>query len=949
MKDQIQKLESEERKIKNSSKSSNDSHIVYQKYPKLLIFLIIGFILSFFIIIFLLKYLFIIKKEKNVEDNKETTIKEEEEENKENNENNSIEASYYTMAGKEIQLINPDEVGLKDNDYYIKEIEFISADKTNLRNLKLLTINNGKYLPLTSGILSTKIILKNKLRTLDNLFKDNKDLIKINLGNLNMEEVISMKSTFSGCSNLTEINLDGVNSSNLIKMENTFENCTELKNVNLSPLNTSNLENMTNIFSGCEKLETIDLTSFKHVFNDSFNGIKSKPDIIANELISNEIKNIFQKLFSIDINIIINIFDIDKQGECKIGENEKCKTCSRKIKSNCLTCNEGFYLPYYELDNKVCLPCNIIEHCISCYGEKDYIFCSLCESGYELEENKCQKKVVKNCIIGEKEKCRECSHILKDQCESCNEGYFLPEDGQNKSKCEKCDLDGCLQCFGTKRKYICLKCKEGYNFKNGFCEEETCSIGENEKCVSCRTEIGRKKECLTCNEGYFLPEDEQNKNKCERCDLDECLQCSGTKDNKKCLKCKEGYNIKNGVCEEETCSIGENEKCASCRSEIGRKKECLTCNEGYYINTNEKSFKCVKCSIMNCNSCYFHLNKEYCQTCKENFEAIKNPKGLIENCTCPSGLKYFHGLCVEKGNWLELEINIYDASQKYQILSTLYTRIQSNEIDVFINNSFVPSEKLEFSSNYEAIFYKFEHNGFYILKINIKKILNTMEWMFTNQHGAKSIRFLPGFDSSKVSNMDDIFSCSSFESIDMKYLDTSNLLSIEYFLYGADGVRFLDVSNFDTSKISNMKAMFGYNYNLQELDLSSFDTSNVVDCIKMFHDLSPNCIIKISNQFTKCRELIPFDNKIINIDDITCKKFNNCEKGSKETLFCYKCKIGYQLIDNNCIKQKCELGENEKCLSCNNIIGKEDECLECNEGYTISNLLDKKICTKCEK
>ena len=317
--------------------------------------------------------------------------------------------------------------------------------------------------------------------------------------------------------------------------------------------------------------------------------------------------------------------------------------------------------------------------------------------------------------------------------------------------------------------------------------------------------------------------------------------------------------------------------------------------------------------------------------------------------TCPSGLKYFRGLCVDAGNWIELEINIYDASIKNEIISTLYTRIKTNEIDIYINNSFVPLEKLEFSSVYKTILYKFEHNGFYIIKMNIKKTLNTMEWMFTNQQGVKSVKFLPGFDSSKVTNTDFIFATSSFELIDMKYLDTSNLLSIEHFLDGSKFIRILDISNFDTSKISDMEAMFYNNINLQELDLSSFDTSIVVNCIKMFHDLSPNCLIKIINQFTKCRELIPFDNKIINIDDITCKKFNNCEKGSKETLFCYKCKIGYQLIDNNCIKQKCELGENEKCLSCNNIIGKEDECLECNEGYTISNLLDKKICTKCEK
>ena len=109
------------------------------------------------------------------------------------------------------------------------------------------------------------------------------------------------------------------------------------------------------------------------------------------------------------------------------------------------------------------------------------------------------------------------------------------------------------------------------------------------------------------------------------------MQFSGTKRKYICLKCKEGYNIKNEVCEEESCSIGENEKCISCRTEVGRKKECFTCNDGYYINANKKSFKCIKFSILYCKSCYFHLNKEYCQKCNENFVATKNSIGLIEN------------------------------------------------------------------------------------------------------------------------------------------------------------------------------------------------------------------------------------------------------------------------------------------------------------------------------
>lgn len=47
-----------------------------------------------------------------------------------------------------------------------------------------------------------------------------------------MEDVKSMKNTFSGCLNLNEIDLEGVNSYNLINMDKTLEKCTNLKSIN---------------------------------------------------------------------------------------------------------------------------------------------------------------------------------------------------------------------------------------------------------------------------------------------------------------------------------------------------------------------------------------------------------------------------------------------------------------------------------------------------------------------------------------------------------------------------------------------------------------------------------------------------------------------------------------------------------------------------------------------
>ena len=109
--------------------------------------------------------------------------------------------------------------------------------------------------------------------------------------------------------------------------------------------------------------------------------------------------------------------------------------------------------------------------------------------------------------------------------------------------------------------------------------------------------------------------------------------------------------------------------------------------------------------------------------------------------------------------------------------------------------------------------------------------------------------------------------------------------------------------------------------------------------------------IKISNKFTKCKEFIPFNNKVINIDDLACTKFENCKKciGSAETLSCIQCNIGYYLLGDKCIKPKCILGENEKCHICNNITNKELECSECNEGYYLPLFSKNKTsCVKCQ-
>ena len=850
-------------KKNNRQKNSNTKYIITRnKKSNFKIFLIIIFSFLALISIFIIILLILSKNKKkeieNQDKNEITKI----------DQKNYLEALYKVEEGKEMSIINQNEINLNSEDYYIELIDKITENNNNnLRNLIIIETKSGIYKPEFSGILSSRIIFKKNLNSLNNLFKNNKEVIKVSFNNLNMSDVKSMESTFSGCSNLEEINFEGISTNKLTKMENTFENCTNIKQINLSPLNTTNLKEMDTIFSGCNKLETIDLSSFKNIKNKIFYGITTIKNIIANYLISNEINEFFKKNYNIQINIII--ID-DSSTTCQIGEKEKCKSCSNKIKSNCLSCNEGYYLPLNEIDNKICLSCNTIEHCLSCFGEKDFVLCSKCEDGFILINNQCLKRQedIPNCVIGLNEKCKTCNNNPKfrNQCENCNEGYYLLEDG-NKTICEKCDIDG-------------------------------------------------------------------------------CLNCSGTKNNKKCNLCINNYILNNNNdCIEENCVIGENEKCASCRTELGRKKECLTCNDGYYIIKNG-SYICSKCSINNCKKCSIYLNKEICLECEKNFFENKNNDNMIESCYCPSYYNLTNGYCLKTGNWIEINYNIRYESTRCSLLNIIHTNLELEEIDVYINNSKIILSKDYYYNNGKEIYFQCWEKGAKILKINIKKTLTTMSWLFRNLGFLESIKFLPGFDSSKVTIMDTMFS-HTIKNLDLKYLDTSNVQDFDSFILMSPSS--LDLSSFNTSKAKIMRNMF-INLKCYELDLSSFDTSNVNNCLVMFNNIERNCIIKISNKFTKCREQIPYDVKVINVDEINCKNYDNCEKcnGSKETLFCIKCKEGYQLINNKCIIPNCSIGDKEKCFSCKMISGYDKECLECNEGYYLpNNFQDKTRCSKC--
>jgi surface protein len=340
-----------------------------KKKKKIVLILSIIIILLILIISFLCVYFLYIKK------NKTETEKEPEEETEtetENGKKNKIKAVYKTTSGEKIKLLNYKNI--KKEGYKIILLE----NNKKLGNLN--NIINSEFTPDVNGDISVNIEFKKSVNNLQSLFENIIQLKRIDLTNFDMSNVINMDSMFEGCTSLEDVILTGVNTENLKSMNYLFKNCKNLKEVDLSPINSHNVENMTSLFEGCENINSINISSFPNIENDAFNGINSKVNVISNERISNQLAKLSLNNLNININILIISF-VSKS--CEIGKNEKCKECSSLFKGNCLSCNEGYYLPIESSNRKICSSCQK-EHCKKCIGTSYFILCHECEEGFIL-------------------------------------------------------------------------------------------------------------------------------------------------------------------------------------------------------------------------------------------------------------------------------------------------------------------------------------------------------------------------------------------------------------------------------------------------------------------------------------------------------------------------------------------------------------------------------------
>ena len=155
-----------------------------------------------------------------------------------------------------------------------------------------------------------------------------------------------------------------------------------------------------------------------------------------------------------------------------------CLSCSDQI---CNVCINSFINEFGKCEK----PEKTIKNCLNYKNNEN---CSICQHGYFLKKNTCQKIVEKNCLEKNEEKCSLCKNRILIKNGIC----------ENKNKCfsENCEL-----CIFEENEERCIVCEKGFVLRSGeggaFCVEE------DDKLKNCLYELDLEN-CAICDMGYYF-------------------------------------------------------------------------------------------------------------------------------------------------------------------------------------------------------------------------------------------------------------------------------------------------------------------------------------------------------------------------------------------------------------------------------------------------------------
>ena len=259
-------------------------------------------------------------------------------------------------------------------------------------------------------------------------------------------------------------------------------------------------------------------------------------------------------------------------------------------------------------------------------------------------------------------------------------------------------------------------------------------------------------------------------------------------------------------------------------------------NDTYCISGAFKSINELTVDKITEGKCDLNIVKEIAGTLRKDFYEVSGQtnKGIVKSLTFYSDDREIEGA------------DVYDVSQEGNNSVRMY--MKKDETDSrFYNINIVGNGLISLPEDSSRLFLFGEVAGGIISplryyttipvqldlndSIDSSKVTNMRE-MFA-VIGNETID-LSCLDTSKVTNMSNMFAATDLKSLDLSTFDTSNVTDMFMMFYLSFDLTTLNLSNFNTSKVTNMGSMFEEAKSLISLDLSSFDTSNVTNMAAMF-------------------------------------------------------------------------------------------------------------------
>ena len=199
----------------------------------------------------------------------------------------------------------------------------------DLKSLSFVTPIELKYLSFIGCDGLNKVDLSNvnteNVTTMRGMFCGCKSLTGLDLSSFDTRNVTNMYSMFADSESLTNLDLSSFDTKSVTDMAFMFQYCKSLTSLDLSSFDTRNLTIMYRMFSGCESLTSLDLSSFdtRNVtdivgMNGLFEGCKSLTSLDLSSFDTRNVTTMRSMFSGCDSMTRLNLSNFSINGNCQM-------------------------------------------------------------------------------------------------------------------------------------------------------------------------------------------------------------------------------------------------------------------------------------------------------------------------------------------------------------------------------------------------------------------------------------------------------------------------------------------------------------------------------------------------------------------------------------------------------------------------------------------------------